>query len=198
MIIDEVTFTKNGAIIFSDGKEYLLNSDCIILHGIQSGSELSTEEFKSLIEESDYINCKNYLFRQIARYSKTEQRYKDKLYEKGFHSKAVNASIEYAKQNKYIDDVAFSERYYEKNKNSKGLKRILYELKNMGVKTSDLTFLENESNGKDVLTHLIEKFMKNREKSLDNRNKLYRHLATKGFGYSEISSAVSEYFSKID
>ena len=198
MKIEEITFTKNGAVVIYNGNEYLLNSDCIILHGITIESDLSADEFKSLIDESDYINCKNYLFRQISRYSKTEQRYKDKLYDKGFHSKAVNSAIAYAKEKNYINDKTFAERYYEKNKNTKGVKRIVFELKNMGVHTNDMIFLDYATTESDAIVRIIEKFMKNREKTYDNKTKLYRHLSTKGFSYNEISVAVSKYFSNID
>ena len=69
---------------------------------------------------------------------------------------------------------------------------------------SDRKFIEH-TEIKDSIVFLsfknkenIEKFMKNREKTYDNKTKLYRHLSTKGFSYNEISVAVSKYFSNID
>ena len=145
MTVDKIKFNKNIAVLTCGNSEYELCDECVIKSGLHEGDEISLSDLDKLKEESDFILCKNYLLNQIAHYLKTERGYKNKLYDKGFRSKAINEALEYAKDKGYINDLGFAKRYYEKNKRSKGILRIKNELISLGVEKENLEFLKEET-----------------------------------------------------
>lgn len=186
---------KEDVVLLLDGVEYLVDADCVTLFRLKKGEELDDDTLAELLAESELLRCKKYLYAQIDRYSKTEKGYRDKLYQKGFGKKAVSIALTKAKELGYIDDEAFAKRYYERNKDKKGVVRIKNELKNKGVSPAALEFLRDESSDEESVYLLVEKFMRRREKSPEERLRTMRHLAAKGFSYDEIVRAVSRYFS---
>lgn len=198
MTVDKIKFNKNIAVLTCGNSEYELCDECVIKSGLHEGDEISLSDLDKLKEESDFILCKNYLLNQIAHYLKTERGYKNKLYDKGFRSKAINEALEYAKDKGYINDLGFAERYYEKNKRSKGILRIKNELIYLGVEKENLEFLKEETVDIFVPCEIARKFIKNKEKNADTRLKLMRHLSGKGFSYDEVISAINTVFDESD
>lgn len=198
MTIQKIKFIKNIAVLTFENSEYRLCDECVIKRGLHEGDELSFSDVDKLKEESDFILCKNYLLNQITHYSKTERGYKNKLYDKGFRSKSIKEAIEYVKEKGYVNDLRFAERYYEKNKRTKGIRRIRNELISLGVEKENLEFLNEETSDIEVTCDIARKFIKNREKNNDTRLKLMRHLSGKGFSYDEIISVINIVFGELD
>lgn len=195
MLITEIIAKKNLYTIRIGDSFYDVCEECFLTSGLKAGTSVTDAELSALLENNEYIICRNYLLKQISTYYKTEKGYRDKLYEKKFSYSAIKKSIDYALDKGYINDRRFAERYYERFKTKKGKNLIISELKNKGVSAENLTFLSDVTANDDIATNLARKYMKNKEKNLENKNKLIRSLASKGFGFEEIYRAVNEIFS---
>lgn len=196
MLITEIIAKKNLYTIRIGDSFYDVCEECYLTSGLKAGASVTDAELSALLENNEYIICRNYLLKQISTYYKTEKGYRDKLYEKKFSYSAIKKSIDYALDKGYINDRRFAERYYERFKTKKGKNLIISELKNKGVSAENLTFLSDVTANDDIATNLARKYMKNKEKNLENKNKLIRSLASKGFGFEEIYRAVNEIFSE--
>ena len=196
MLITEIIAKKNLYTIRIGDSFYDVCEECYLTSGLKAGTSVTDAELSALLENNEYIICRNYLLKQISTYYKTEKGYRDKLYEKKFSYPAIKKSIDYALDKGYINDRRFAERYYERFKTKKGKNLIISELKNKGVSAENLTFLSDVTANDDIATNLARKYMKNKEKNLENKNKLIRSLASKGFGFEEIYRAVNEIFSE--
>ena len=195
MLITEIIAKKNLYAIRIGDSFYDVCEECFLTSGLKAGTSVTDAELSALLENNEYIICRNYLLKQISTYYKTEKGYRDKLYEKKFSYSAIKKSIDYALDKGYINDRRFAERYYERFKTKKGKNLIISELKNKGVSAENLTFLSDVTANDDIATNLARKYMKNKEKNLETKNKLIRSLASKGFGFEEIYRAVNEIFS---
>lgn len=198
MFIEKIERKKNGVLLTIEGLEYLIEEDCAATYHVKKEMELDDATLAEMLEKSDLLACKRYLYDQIDKYSKTEKGYRDKLYQKGFRSRSIVAAIAKAKELGYIDDEKFAVKYYERNRDKKGVTRIRNELRLKGVPSSCLAFLNDESDDDETVYLLAEKFMRRREKTPEERNRLLRHLAGKGFGYDEIMRAVNRLFRSDD
>lgn len=196
MLITEIIAKKNLYTIRIGDSFYDVCEECFLTSGLKAGTSVTDAELSALLENNEYIICRNYLLKQISTYYKTEKGYRDKLYEKKFSYPAIKKSIDYALDKGYINDRRFAERYYERFKTKKGKNLIISELKNKGVSAENLTFLSDVTANDDIVINLARKYMKNKEKNLENKNKLIRSLASKGFGFEEIYRAVNEIFSE--
>ena len=195
MLITEIIAKKNLYAIRIGDSFYDVCEECFLTSGLKAGTSVTDAELSALLENNEYIICRNYLLKQISTYYKTEKGYRDKLYEKKFSYSAIKKSIDYVLDKGYINDRRFAERYYERFKTKKGKNLIISELKNKGVSAENLTFLSDVTANDDIATNLARKYMKNKEKNLETKNKLIRSLASKGFGFEEIYRAVNEIFS---
>ena len=78
--------------------------------------------------------AKKRAFRILERMPRTEKQLRDKLTGDGKYSEEViETLVAYLKEYHYIDDRQYAVDYINGRKNSKGIRALLYELKNKGV-----------------------------------------------------------------
>lgn len=65
-------------------------------------------------------SCKDYALHYIHRYPKTEQELKVKLLTKHYNEDEVDATIAWLKQMKWVDDVQFTNLYFQSESVKKG------------------------------------------------------------------------------
>ena len=136
-------------------------------------------------------------FRILERMPRTVKQMREKLQkDQKYSNEIIELVIEYLKEYHYLDDMQFSIDYINSRKNNKGLKVLLFELKNKGVCEDVLEEVKEEFSDMEtdaVIRRLISK------KGIDpntedrkQREKLYRFLLSRGFSYSDISNVISD------
>lgn len=184
---------KRNTNIFSvltDGGEYLLHSDIIVKFCLSLG-EVENEKFFLALNESDTLIASEKVMKYISNKLKTEQQIKDYLYKNGYHKQTVNAVIEKLKNYGLIDDEKFASSYIRSNPNySKN--KLKLKLISFGVKSNILdAILSDFDDGQNCLKD-AQKFLKNKEQNSKTQEKLYRHLASKGYAFETIKSAMNK------
>lgn len=157
--------------------------------GLSEGSELEQKKLYELVDESEKILAKEYLLTYLSSYSKSAEDAKRKLYDKGYHKNAVEYALAVAKEYNYLNDTSFAERYVDAAIRKKGRRAIAFELKRKGIDDALIEDALVDTEDEEVAT--ATKFaLKFKNKTNYTKDKLYRHLLSKGFSYEVIRKAM--------
>ena len=117
---------------------------------------------------------------------RTESGLRQKLKEKSFDDKAIDAAVEYVKSFGYINDVGYAERYILNRQKSKSKREIYVALCQKGICKEDIELaMESCYKAEDEFTaicHLCEKKHFVVEEATDiEKKRMYQYLLRKGF-----------------
>ncbi|MCL2630330.1 MAG: recombination regulator RecX [Firmicutes bacterium] len=146
--------------------------------------------------QSGELNAKSYLFAQLSKKALTECEASEKLAKKGFSREETSKAITIAKDYGYINDLNYCKNYFLSRSSLKGFYKIKQELIQRGVPSEVilLSYQDSEINEKSAVKNLAEKFLKNKESDPKIKEKLFRHLAGKGFGFEVINETINNMF----
>jgi regulatory protein len=198
--IEKIKIKKSSADITVNGEIITnVNLDALYNCKIQEGN-ISEKEYNNFIQENNKQNAKNKLVSSLIRKAKSEKESRIKLYQKGFPNYAVDFAIKFAKEYGYLNDEEYSKEYTDLNLKNKGALRIKYELKLKGVNEEliNLSLIDKEMTQEENAEQLADKYMKGKETTQKNIEKLYRHLASRGYTYDIIKSAIKKYRDNVE
>ncbi len=184
---------KRNTNIFNvktDEGEYVLHSDIIVKHSLSLG-DVDEKIFSLAVNESNTLIATEKAMKYLSSKLKTEQQLKDYLYKQGYHKQTVNAVIEKLKDYGLIDDSKFAKSYVRSNPNfSKN--KLKQKLISFGVKQNILDDILCDIDDGETCLKDASKFMKNKELDTKTKEKLTRHLVSKGYGYDTIKSVFNK------
>ncbi len=195
MKIESIKFGKKFVSMVVDGQQYTkLSPLAVQQYRLTTPKEIYQEDWQEFLVANDEICCKENIMTMLSSSMRTEKEARHKLRLKGHSYTAINKAIELAKGYGYLSDDIYAENYVICAKSHKGKFKIKRELKEKGVsediiETSTANLAEDELQAAQNIT---TKFM--RTKSIDDpktKEKLFRHLASKGFSYDTIKQVVS-------
>lgn len=186
----------NIFLVAVDGNEYIIHSDIIVKYGFKVGKDIDEKKFIEALEESDYTICLNKSMEYISSKLKTTKQLKDYLYQKGYKSHTISRVIDKLNEYEVIDDKNYANAYIESNKGKLSKRNLQNKLAEKGIKKDIASEMLSDVCDDEVCLKMAQKFMKNKEITKQNIEKLTRHLQYKGFDWESISKAVREF--KID
>ena len=164
---------------------------------LKTGQEIEEDLLYSIKEENDeklaFLMAVSYL----EKYNVSAKGLKDYLYRKGFKKNNIESAVEKLKGYGYLDDRNFAKNYFESLSSSKGRRVIVNKLKEKGISQEIIDeLLENvdDEDEEERARILAEKFAKNRENNLKNKQKCFAHLIYKGYDYSVAQKIVNDLF----
>ena len=173
--------------------EYLFHSDIIVKYGMYVGKEIDNKEFFQLLDESDYIVCLNKAMEYISSKLKTTKQLKDYLYQKGYKTGTINRVIDKLNEYQVLNDNNFANAYIDANCSKLSKRNLQNKLAEKGIKKDISSTLLQDVNDDEVCNKMAEKFMKNKEYTKQNIDKLIRHLQYKGFEWDSISKTLRNF-----
>lgn len=189
---------KNRVNIYID-EEYAFSVDMEIVYkeGLKVKDSVDYDKLKKIIEEDNYIKCKNAAIKIIERSYKSEKEIKDKLLKKEFDNNTVNRTLSFLKEYNLIDDEKLVSMYVKDRLRNQGEKKIKYSLMQKGV-NEELIYRElnkiNNDDLEDIAYNLALKKYEVLSKRENDKYKLYqkltRYLMSRGYGYDLISRVV--------
>lgn len=188
---------KNKASVFADG-EFLCSVTCesIVNGRLKEGDEIDEAKLKLVLEESEKQLAFQKGVESVCRNLKTQKQIEEMLTKKGYSPEIVKSAVEKMKEYRYVDDEEYVRCFCETYKNAKGKKRIKYELKLKGICDEHLVLIDEFIDSQEeAVFKAAEKFMKNRNADKDTLQKLFRHLAGKGFEFDLCRKAVENFSS---
>lgn len=180
--------------LYIDGEFFgVYEAEILARHCLKTNQSFDDDFFEKLkIENGDYA-CFNRGLTLLEKSMKSEKMLIDYLKEKGYPKSCIDRAIEKLKDYGYIDDEKFCENFILSYLNTKSKRKLKFDLLSKGIQESIIDeYLEkliDKEKESENLYNLAQKYMKNKEFDLKNKQKFYNHFAGKGYDYSLINNA---------
>ena len=186
--IEQQKRDKERVNIYIDGVFYCgLNMETIIKHKLKVGLDVEKEFLDNIQLESEKQTALNKAVKYISKTMKTQKQVVDYLKGKGYVFQVINFVLEKLKEYNFVDDETYVNLYIKQGTNSKGKRRLQFELKNKGIdeKLVMEKVAEIETD-RDTALSLGEKFLQRKKIDEKTREKLFRFLSYRGFAVDDI------------
>lgn len=194
MIITEIKKDKKQKSIIVTTSEgcFSINADVYFDSRIYKGMEITQKQIDLLTEQSGKKEALNKAMAYISRKTCTKKMMSDYLYKKGFNKSAVEQTLEKLTDYKYINDEEYTKTYICGSV-GKGKLKLAYELKMRGIDESIINkYTLSPEDEFEQCVRQGKKFLGNKDiDDIKTKQKLYRHLISKGFEYGTIENALN-------
>ena len=203
MLITEVQKQKKHLtkLVFSGGEEVLLDNDICLNHSLKPETQISEEELKKLMYESEYARAKSRALWYLDRADRTEKGMYEKLVGAGFDRKASAAVVGRFVEVGLIDDRRFAENFAEKCRDAniskrEGIRKML--LKGIPYDIANEVFSETEVDEEEQVRAVIEKKYARKLEQENGVQRVYAALVRKGFSFSAVRNALKKYSEELE
>jgi len=182
--------------LFVDGVFFCgLGIDDVVKNNIVVGLNVTEEFLSNLLCQSGENDMYNKTLIYILKRPRTENEIKRFLSSKKHISPDMTTRIiERLKTMSYINDEAYARMFTASKHLKASVRAIKQKLRQKGIKTDLIDGATAEIGDQDELCkNLAEKYMRNRDNTTQNQQKLYRFLVTKGFNYDTVGEIVEDF-----
>lgn len=191
--------SKDRVNIYVDEEYFMaVYAELVYTHSLKKGMEIDKESLENLLHDEMYMKAKNKALTILSKSDQSEKKLKEKLLS-DFDENIVEDVIDFLKGYKLINDNLLAEKIVHDNMNlSKfGKNKIKQNLYNKGIAASDIQEAISQINPDDEYEnakYLAEKRLKRLKGEDKNKinQKIYQHLAYKGFSYDIIKRVLRE------
>lgn len=186
---------KERVNVYLDGSFFAgMSLENVIKFSLKEGKEVDEQKLKELLFEENKQKAFQKSTDLISKFVKTEKQIKDYLKEKSFDEQVIFETVDKLKEYGFINDQAYVESYVGFKKNVCGAKKIKQELFAKGISKKLIDRVDEllGEEGTSACESIAEKYMKNKEKTFENKVKLNRYLLSKGFDYADINKVISK------
>lgn len=196
MIITSLTSSDKGKtkVCLDNGTDFSLYKSECRRFDLEEGKELTESQYETIVKEILLPRCKKRGLHLLEKQDRSRKNLWDKLSEGGYPDEVVDAAIEYIDSFGYIDDARMAGSYVRFYQDSRSRGRIKQDLLKKGI-SSDVIEIVMEEEYKNDEIELIESLMvkKHYDKetaSYEEKAKMYRFLAGRGFSPDVINKAL--------
>ena len=191
--------SKDRVNIYVDEEYFMaVYTELVYTHSLKKGMEIDKESLENLLHDEMYMKAKNKALTILSKSDQSEKKLKEKLLN-DFDENIVEDVIDFLKGYKLINDNLLAEKIVHDNMNlSKfGKNKIKQNLYNKGIAASDIQDALSQIDPDDEYEnakYLAEKRLKRLKGEDKNKinQKIYQHLAYKGFSYDIIKRVLRE------
>lgn len=185
-------------ITLSNNEKISLYDDVILKYELLLKKEIDDKLLKEVIIDNSNLESYYTALKFISTKLRTEKEIIKKL--ANYNKNSIEYTIERLKKEGYLNDLMYIKSYINDEINLKmvGPNKILFDLKKMGFKDSEiLDYLNTFSN--DLWLEKINKYILKKIKSNHNlssnmlKQKLYQDLNTRGFYKDDINTILNEF-----
>lgn len=200
MLIENIEYSDkyNLVKLLISGEKFYISYDFFSKLKISKDEEVDFNIFKEIVNEDQFNKCKNFALKQISYSQKTSFDIMKKLKDKKYSDDNINRTIDFLKEYQLVDDEAYIKAYInDKSKLSSWSKnKIFYSLKRKSIQEDlILKYLNEISDQEEYEKAMTLGQRKARDDfSFENKQKVYRYLAGRGFSYDIISRCIGEIF----
>ncbi|MDD4815853.1 MAG: regulatory protein RecX [Clostridia bacterium] len=185
---------SNRYKMFVDSQFFaVLLDETIVLNNLKTNVDYDLDYLNKIVFEGQKKVAFDSAIAVVSKFSKTEKEMQNYLKDKGFLQSSVDFAVQKLKEYNYINDDNFAKNYISTKQNSKGKKAIFFELKMKGIEENIIKkHLQNIEGQEQTLLVLATKFAKNKQNDTKLKEKLFRHLVSKGFDFEEINNTIKK------
>lgn len=201
MIIENIKYSDkyNLIRITISGEKFFIDYDMYYENNFESGKEIAFDLYKKILANDEFNRAKNFALNKISYSQKSTYEIRQKLREKKFSDHVIDDIIAYLDSYGFLDDEAYVKAYIrdkdEISRWSRG--KIRYMLKGKHIDDNlieDYLYLIDDIREAEKAGFFADKKIKG-DFSFENRTKVFRHLAGKGFDIDIINLVLDERFS---
>ena len=181
---------------------FSISAELVYKENLKVKDVIDIDKLKAVADKEAYIRCKNSALKIIERSYKTEKEIVEKLQMKGYEERHIEASIQFLKEYKFLNDDYYVEAFIRDKINSKGSIRIKQDLIKKGISRDvieEKLCKIDKSSEKDTAKELAEKKLRIIKKSENDTykisSKIYRFLISKGYTYDIVKEVVKDVMS---
>lgn len=166
-------------VYINEEYKFSCSADLVFSYGLRKGNNVETESLKKIIEEDNYISCKNYALNVIDSGYKTKKEMQDKLIKKEYSQKIIERVFLFLKEYGFVDDNKYMDLYISDRIKKHGRIRIKYDLlkKGIEVKLIDEKLKElPKTTEKTAMEVLAKKKYESLIRTEENHSKIYTRL----------------------
>ena len=185
-------------VTLSNKDKINLYDDVILKYELLLKKEIDDKLLSKVVEDNKYLESYYIALKFINIRLRTEKEIRKKL--KDYNKSIIDNTINRLKKEGYLNDTLYIKSYINDEINLKivGQNKILFDLKKLGFKESDiLNYLDKIDN--NIFRDKIDKYIKKRISINHNlsalmlKNKIMQELITKGFYKEDINNILDNY-----
>lgn len=201
MIIENIEYSdKYNLIRLTISKErFYVDYDLYYENGFELEKEIDFPIYKKILANDEFNRAKNFALNKISFSQKSTYEIRQKLKDQKFSADVIEKIISYLDSYGFLDDEAYVKAYIRDKDEISSWSRgkIKYMLKQKHIDENliedNLCLISNEREAEKA-RFFADKKIKN-DYSYENRAKVFRHLAGKGFDIDIINLVLNERFS---
>ncbi|MDY2918852.1 MAG: regulatory protein RecX [Anaerococcus sp.] len=201
MIIDSIEYSDKYELVrlTIEGESFYISYDFFHKYNFTKGDEVDFDLYKDIIEENSYNKAKNYVLKRISYANKTSFELRNILMNKDYDPSIIDRVMDFLDDYHLVDDEAYVRSFIRDKSeiNSWPRNKISFKLRAKGIDEEliarALDELIDSDDEYEKALYFAEKKARG-DYSFENKNKVYRHLASKGFSYDIISRVIGELF----
>lgn len=186
-------------IYINDEFAFACSVELVYTHGLSKDKIIEKNSLEEIVNEDNYIKCKNTSLKMLERSHKTEKQITDKLIEKGYDEKVVKRTKEFLKQYDFINDDRYVQMYIKDKMNSQGRNKVKYDLINKGICeeriNEKLCHIDRESEENSAFKLAEKKYnllIKSEQDIRIINRKLREYLTRKGYNLDIIQNVLNQ------
>lgn len=178
--------------VYLDGTYYCaLTAETIVKNSIKEGLEIDKEK----LDELQFVSEKQTALTKTVKYLGNKLKTKKELIQylkgKGYVDSIIDYVLSMLSQYGYVNDQYYANTFTKSTTNKNGKKLIALKLKQKGVDDKTISqALESVQNERETVIALAQKYLKNKPKTYETSQKLYRFLMSRGFESEDIMYAI--------
>ena len=201
MIIENIEYSdKYNLIRLTISKErFYVDYDLYYENGFELEKEIDFPIYKKILANDEFNRAKNFALNKISFSQKSTYEIRQKLKDQKFSADVIEKIISYLDSYGFLDDEAYVKAYIRDKDEISSWSRgkIKYMLKQKHIDENlieDNLCLISDEREVEKARFFADKKIKN-DYSYENRAKVFRHLAGKGFDIDIINQVLNERFS---
>lgn len=200
MIVENISFSDkyNLVILTISGEDFYINYDMYNDLAIGTNDELDFDLYKEILIEDDYNKAKNYALGKISFAQKSSFEIEKLLKSQDFDSQSIEKTLSFLEEYGLIDDDLYVKSFVNDKHNisrwSKNKIRYALGAKKISNDLIDAYLSEIPYEEEYEKAYNFAKKKARDDFSRENKNKVYRYLASKGFEFDIINQVVGDLF----
>ncbi|MBR5637675.1 MAG: regulatory protein RecX [Pseudobutyrivibrio sp.] len=195
-IISLVKLSKGRAkICLDNGADFVLYKKEYESYGIKEGVDLSSLDYEEICTEILVPRCKKRALHLLEKQDRSEKNLRDKLKEGGYPSEIIDIAIDYINDYGYLDDARMAASHIRFYQESRSKNRLRQDLMGKGISSEIIERVLDEeytADEQDLIKKILDKKGYDIESvTYEDKGKMYRFLAGRGFSSESISRALS-------
>ena len=167
-----------------------ISLELVVKEHLKVGMEIDENKLSELILEDEKGKALAKAVKYIGSNLKTEKQLRDYLKKKEYNPTTIDYVIDKLKEYDYLNDENFAKAYILTYSKKYGKLKLKSQLKMKGIKDSVIENLLEDVQS-DSIDLVAKKYMKNKELTYENLQKLMRFLYSRGYEFDDINSCVN-------